>query len=69
MVNFVLKILRNLTEISPKVAEKNVCLSKSGHIYMKDIQCAGTNEESNFPIFFSIMVDFVLKIHKNFSVP
>ena len=52
MVNFVLKILRNLTKISPEMAKQIFCPSKSGHIHMKDVQCADTNEKSNFLIFF-----------------
>ena len=36
---------------------------KSGHIFMKDAECAETNEKSIFRFFsFRDMIDFVLKI-------
>ena len=64
MVNFVLKFLRNLTKISPKLAKKKCCPSKSGHIYMKDVtrmKNADTNEKSNLPIFFQLWSILYLK--------
>ena len=48
------------------LTNKNQFFFKSVHIFMKDAECAETNEKSNFRfLFFRVMVNFYSK-HPNF---